>query len=135
MNKTTKNTSAGIALGMCFGVSIGSALGVANDNLAVGMSLGISIGMALGMALGALKDKRVNAQLQEKGYTILCIEEEKDKKAFRIIIGDLQGEEQTITASASQMKSAQFEVDDVVFLNENGQMEQAFNKEGKKEKK
>lgn len=129
MEKTTKNTSLGIALGMCFGVSLGSAFGVVFDNIAVGISMGISIGMALGIGIGSLKDKMINEQLEEKGYTIKTIEEKEDKQEYMVTIVDKSGEEILIQVTKSQMKAAAFTIGDVVFLNKAGQIEPAFNKQ------
>ena len=85
LKKTNKNTSMGMALGMCFGVSIGTAFGSMIDNTALGLSMGPGLGLLIGLVLGSLKDKEVNKQIEEKGYTIdeegfkACMQEQKTK--------------------------------------------------------
>ena len=82
MKKTNHHTTMGMALGMCLGVSFGTSLGMVFDNTSLGISLGLSIGLALGLALGSLKDKEVNKQLEEKGYVIKSITENKENDEY-----------------------------------------------------
>ena len=70
VKKTNKNTSTGMALGMCFGVSIGTSIGSSFGNIAMGSSMGMLFGMVIGLLIGAAKDKEINNQIEEKGYTI-----------------------------------------------------------------
>lgn len=129
MKKTTKNTSMGIALGMCFGVSIGTSLGTVFDNTSIGISLGLCIGMLFGLAIGAQKDKEVNAQVEEKGYVIKKIEQNEENKEYIITIVDKLGEESIVNIPEGDMEEEDFVVGDVVFLNEERLLEQAYDKE------
>ena len=128
MKKTSKNTTLGMSLGMCFGVSIGSALGTATDHLSVGISLGMCIGMALGMAIGAQKDKIVNKQVEEEGYTIKAINSDEEKGDYLITIANKLGEEIIVKVPKSQMKADNFEMDEVVYLNDTQMIEHVYDK-------
>ena len=130
VKKTSKNTNEGMALGMCFGVAIGTSLGVAFDgNIALGTSIGLSIGLVLGLAIGSQKDKAANRQIEEKGYTIRAIEKREGSKEYAVTVVDRLGEETVIIVSEGQMEEEHFSVGDIVFFNEDGQIEQAFDKE------
>lgn len=129
MKKTNKNTTMGIALGMCFGASIGTAFGSSFDNMAIGTSLGLCIGMAIGLIIGSQKDKAVNKQLEEEGYNIKGIEKAELKEEYIITIANKLGEESVVTVSKGQMEEENFEIDDVVFLDDDGLIEQAYDKE------
>ncbi len=121
MKETDKNTGMGMAVGMCLGLAIGSAM----DNIPIGLCFGL----ALGLAFGSHKDREVNRQLAEKGYTIKAIEEIADTGEYRVILTDRDGAESTVTVSQEQMEEESFSVGDVVFLNEDGLIEQAFDKD------
>lgn len=125
MKKTEKNASHGMALGMCFGISIGMALGSAFDNI----SMGMCFGLAIGAALGALKDKKVNRQLEEKGYTVKAIEEINGGAEYAVTIISKDGETAVISLPKGQLESEGFAVGDTVYLDEDGLIEQAFDKE------
>ena len=129
MKKTNKNTSMGMALGMCFGVSIGTAIGSTFDNMAMGTSLGMCIGMAIGLALGSLKDKEVNKQVEEEGYTIKDIKKDEEKEEYIITIVNRLEEESIVIVPKGQMEEENFQIDDVVFLNDDGLIEQAYDKD------
>ncbi len=128
MKKTSKNMNTGIGMGMCFGVAIGSSMGVAFDNIAIGVALGISIGLAIGAALGAQKDKAVNEQVDEKGYTIKAIIPNGDNE-YIVTIEDKAGEKKEIIVPDGVMNTELFSIGDVVFLDEDGMIEQAFDEE------
>ena len=129
MKKTNHHTTMGMALGMCFGVSFGTSLGMIFDNTSIGISLGLSMGLALGLALGSLKDKEINKQLEEKGYVIKAIEENTENDEYSITIADKFGSESIVITPAIQMDEEDFEVGDFVFLDEDGMIEQAYDKE------
>ena len=129
MKKTSKNTSMGMALGMCLGVSIGTALGTTFDNMALGTSLGLCVGMAIGCVLGSQKDKEVNKQVEEEGYAIKDIKKNEQKEEYIITIANKLGEERVVIVSKGQMEEENFEIDDVVFLDDEGVIEQAYDKE------
>lgn len=131
MKKTSKNTNIGITFGMCFGVAIGTSYGVGFGNMAVGISLGISIGLALGLVWGSQKDKGVNNQVEEKGYTIKSIEAKDENKEYVITIVNNSGEELVVIVPAGQMETELFTIGDIVFLDEDGLIEQAFDTEDK----
>lgn len=129
MKKTNKNTSMGMALGMCFGVAIGTALGSAFDNMTMGISLGPCIGMLIGLVFGSLKDEEVNKQIKEKGYTIKDIQKNAGKEEYIITIVNRLGEESVVIVPKGQMEEENFEIEDVVFLDDDGLIEQAYDKE------
>lgn len=128
MKKTSKNMNTGIGMGMCFGVAIGSALGAAFDNISIGVALGISIGLAIGAVAGSQKDKAVNEQIEEKGYTVIAIVPGTDKN-YIVTIEDKAGEKKEIIVPAGIMSTEVFSIGDVVFLDEDGMIEQAFDDE------
>lgn len=129
MKKTNKNTSMGIALGMCFGVSIGTSLGLSFNNLAMGSSMGMCIGMLIGLVLGALKDQKVNEQIEENGYTIKDITKSEEKEEYIITIVNRLGEESVVIVPKGQMEEENFSKEDVVFLDDDGLLGQAYEKE------
>lgn len=129
MKKTNKNTSMGMALGMCFGVSIGTAIGSTFDNMTMGTSLGMCIGMAIGLVIGSQKDKEVNKQVEEDGYTIKDIKMNEEKEEYAITIVNRLAEESVVMVSKEQMEEENFQIDDVVFLNDDGLIEQAYDKD------
>ena len=118
-----------MVMGMCFGISIGTALGSTFDNMAIGSSLGLCIGMAIGLAIGSQKDKEVNKQLEDEGFTIKGIEKSEGKAEYRITIVNKFGEERVVIVPKGQMEEENFEIDDVVFLDDDGLIEQAYDKE------
>ena len=129
LKKTNKNTSMGMALGMCFGVSIGTAFGSMIGNTSLGLSMGPGLGLLIGLALGSLKDKEVNKQIEEKGYTIKTITLLDEKQEYVITIVNHLGEEGDVVVPKEQMEEETFEIGDVVFLDEDGMLEQAYDKE------
>ena len=129
LKKTNKNTSMGMALGMCFGVSIGTAFGSMLGNTGLGISMGSGLGLLIGLVLGSLKDEEVNKQLLEKGYTIKTIKSQNEKQEYVITIVNHLGEESDVIVPKEQMEEETFEIGDVVFLDEEGMIEQAYDKE------
>ena len=129
MKKTNKNTNMGMALGMCLGVSIGTALGTTFDNIAMGCSFGMCIGMAIGLVIGSQKDKAVNKQVDEEGYTVKDIKKNEEKDEYIITIVNKAGVEMAVMVSKGEMEEENFQIDDVVFLNDDGLIEQAYDKE------
>lgn len=121
MKKTTKNTSMGMLYGVCLGTSIGVVFG----NLTMGMLLG----MAIGVLLGSVKDHAVNNQIQENGYTIKDIKASEEKEEFIITIINRLGEENTVVIPKGQMETEIFSKGDVVYLDEDGMLEQAYDNE------
>lgn len=131
MKKTNKNTNMGIALGMCFGVALGSAFAgtLFHGNIAMGTSIGLSLGLLIGLVIGSLKDKVINEQIAEKGYTIKAIYKNENDKEYRITIVSKSDEEVIVNIPAGIMETETFAVGDVVFLDEEGHIEQAFDEE------
>ena len=123
MKQTTKNAGTGMALGMCFGAAVGSAI----DGL--GIPMGICLGMLIGLVIGANKDKIVNKQVAEKGYKIKAIEKKEVSNEYGITLVDNQGNEQTVSISSSTMETELFKVGDIVFIDEDGDIEQAFDED------
>lgn len=123
MKQTTKNAGTGMALGMCFGVAVGSAI----DSL--GIPMGLCFGMLIGLVIGANKDKIVNKQVAEKGYKIKAIEKNEVSNEYGITLVDNQGSEQTVSISSGTMETELFKVGDIVFIDEDGDIEQAFDED------
>lgn len=135
MKQTNKHTRKRIALGLALGVSFGSSLGMVLDHLSLGVSLGMSIGLALGLAIESRKDKEFNAQLEEKGYTIKAIDENEENDEYAVTISDKYGEEVVVKVSSDQMDVEDFVVGDTVFLDEDGDIEQAFDEDDEEDAK
>ena len=129
LKKTNKNTSIGIAMGMCFGVAMGTSMGTVFDNISMGSSMGLIIGMLIGLVIGAMKDEKVNKQLKEKGYTILAIEQNETDEVYIITIVNSANEESLIYVPKGQMETENFQVGDIVYLDDDGMIEQAFDRE------
>ena len=123
MKQTTKNAGTGMALGMCFGAAVGSAIG------SLGIPMGICFGMLVGLVIGANKDKIVNKQVAEEEYKIKAIEKNEVSNEYGITLVDNQGSEQTVSISSGTMKTELFKVGDIVFIDEDGDIEQAFNED------
>lgn len=128
MKKTSKNTSMDMAMGMCLGVSIGTSIGTVFDNISMGSSMGLIIGMLIGLVIGAVKDEKVNKQMKEKGYTILSIKSNESNEEYIIVIVNKAGEESVINVPKGQMEAEDFQIGDVVYLDDDGMIEQAFDK-------
>lgn len=130
MKKTNKNTSIGLSLGMCLGVSLGLVCGESLfGSQSLGISMGISLGMCIGLAIGSAKDKKINEQLENEGYTIKEIIQKETEKDYNICVISRAGEERYIQVTDDEMKSEAFAQGDLVYLNEEGHLEQAFGKE------
>ncbi len=123
MKKTTKNVGIGIALGMCFGTAIGSAIE------GFGIPMGICFGMLIGLVIGAHKDEIVNKQVAEKGYKIKAIEKNEVSNEYGITLVDNQGNEQMVSIASGTMETELFKVGDIVFIDEDGDIEQAFDED------
>ena len=85
--------------------------------------------MAIGYVLGSQKDKEVNKQVKEEGYSIKDIKKNEQKEEYIITIANKLGEERVVIVSKGQMEEENFEIDDVVFLDDEGVIEQAYDKE------
>ena len=129
MKKTHKNRDTGMALGMCFGVSIGTSIGSSLGNVAMGSSMGILFGMVIGLLLGALKDKKINNQIEENNYTIKAIKKNEQNEEYIITIVNRLGEESVVIVPKGQMEEEKFSKEDVVYLDDDGMIEQAYDKE------
>ena len=131
MKKMHKNMTLGMSMGMCFGVAIGctwgeSVFGNTGTGLAMGMCVGMCVGMCIGMAVGAAKDNAVNRQLEEQGYTIKDIQPSSKNNEYSILIINRKGEEKIVTVSKGQMEAENLSVGDIVYLDEDGNLEQAY---------
>ena len=123
MKQTTKNAGTGMAIGISVGVAIGSAI------KSLGIPIGLCFGMLIGLAIGANKDKIVNKQVAEKGYKINAIEKNEASDEYSITLVDNQGNEQTLSISSKTMETELFKVGDIVFIDENEDIEQAFDED------
>ena len=106
-----------MALGLVFGMP---TYGVMFDNIGIGMCLGISIGMCLGMGIGSAKDKKINKQLEEFGYTVKAINKTED--GYDVILADKNGRESALTVSEKVLSKEGLKVGDTVYVEE-GRME------------
>ncbi len=130
MKKSTKYQTLGMSIGMCLGVSFGITFGqTAFDNMPIGMCMGLSVGMAIGMAIGAAKDKAINDQVEQMGYVITEIIAVESAKEFRITVRNKAEEETVVVVPSGIMEEETFCVGDVVFMDEDGMIEQAFEEE------
>lgn len=123
MKQTTKNVKIGMALGICIGVGLGSVI----DSL--GIPMGICFGLLIGVIIGANKDKIVNKQVAEKGYKIKVIEKDEASNEYGITLVDNQGNEQKVSISSGTMETELFKEGDIVFIDEDGNIEQAFDED------
>ena len=130
-NRSSRYQTLGMSVGMCFGLAIGMSIGyLLFDNGLTGMSTGLPIGMLLGMAVGMAKDKKINEQIDTKGYTILEINQKDDiQDEYAVKIGDKDGQESIVVVSKNNMKTEKFEVGDVVYMNEDGGLEQVVDRD------
>lgn len=123
MKQTTKNAGTGVALGMCFGVAVGSAIE------SLGIPMGLCFGMLIGLIIGANKDEIVNKQVAEKGYKIKAIEKNEGSNEYGITLVNNQGSERTVSISSGTMETELFNVGDIVFIDEDKDIEQAFDED------
>ena len=79
--------------------------------------------------LGSQKDKEVNKQVEEEGYTIKDIKKNEEKEEYIITIVNRLGDESIVIVPKGQMEEGNFQIDDVVFLNDDGLIEQAYDKD------
>lgn len=93
--------------------------------------MGLCFGMLMGLIIGASKDKVVNKQVAEKGYKIKTIEKNDVSNEYGITLVDNQGNEQTVSISSGTMKTELFKIGDIVFIDEDGDIEQAFDEDEK----
>jgi len=93
----------------------------------IGISIGISVGLLLGCIIGTTKDNTINEQLKKHGYTITEIN--KDGEEYLVTIVDHSGEETDIKVTAGIMETELFSVGDVVFIDDEGDIEQAYDKD------
>ena len=116
---------------MCFGVALGSAFAgtLYKGYIAMGTSIGLSLGLLIGLVIGSLKDKVINEQIEEKGYTIKAIDKNENGKEYRIIIVSKSDEEVFVNIPLGIMETETVSVGNVGFLDEEGYIEQAFDEE------
>ncbi len=127
MKTTHKNMTFGMSVGMCFGVAMGSALGESVfGNTGTGLAIGLCAGMCVGMILGAGKDHAVNQQLEEQGYIIKDIQQSTGKKEYSVLIVNKRGEERSVIISKGELEAETLSVGDVVYLDEEGSLERAY---------
>lgn len=125
--------SMGMSIGMCFGVSIGLAFGnLLFEHGTIGMCFGLPIGMLLGMAVGAAKDKKIREQLEEKGYKITAINRIGEGK-YEITVTDKNDNSKKVEIHNGEMEVEQFQIGDLVYIDEDGNMESLMDKDSDKE--
>lgn len=96
-----KKTNKNTNKGMALGMCLGVSIGTALGTTFDNIAMGCSFGMCIGMAIG------------------LVIGSQKDKA----------GVEMAVMVSKGEMGEENFQIDDVVFLNDDGLIEQAYDKE------
>ena len=75
------------------------------------------------------KNPPIVEQVKEEGYAIKDIKKRERKEEYIITIANRYGEESTVIVSKGQLEAENFEIDDVVFLDDAGLIEQAYDKE------
>lgn len=130
-NGSHRYQSIGMSLGMCFGISIGMSMGyLLFDNGPIGMCIGLSVGMLIGRAIGISKDRVINEQLKTKGYTILeIVPKDTTLEEYEVKVTDKNEEIYFVTVSKGDMETEEFEVGDLVYMDEDGDIEQAIDKD------
>ena len=63
------------------------------------------------------------------GYTIKEIKKNEEKEEFIITIVNRLEEESIVIVPKGQMEEENFQIDDVIFLNDDGLIEQAYDKD------
>ena len=121
MKKTHKNTNLGIALGLCFGVTFGLTI---YDNL----PLGILFGLAIGASFGSAMDKKLNVKIEEQGYIITAMKK-TGPDTYTIRLANKHGKERQIEKNAAAIDSQNLRVGKVVYLNDDGHIELAYDEE------
>ena len=71
----------------------------------------------------------IHKQIEEEGYTIKDIQKNEEKEEYIITIVNRLGEKSMVTVPKGQMGEEKFEIEDVVFLDDDGLIEQAYDKE------
>lgn len=121
--------SMGMSIGMCFGLPIGLAFGnLLSDHGTIGICFGLPIGMLLGMAVGAAKDKKIREQVEEKGYKIATINRIGEGK-YEITVTDKNDNSKMVEIHNGDMEVEQFQIGDLVYIDEDGNMESLMDKD------
>ena len=68
----------------------------------------------------------VARMMAEKGYKIKVIEKDEVSNEYGITLVDYQGNEQKVSISSGTMETELFKEGDIVFIDEDGDIEQAF---------
>lgn len=126
MKKSRKYTGIYTATGMCMGSGIGVCFGVSLDHLGLWMPVFLCIGLAVGAALGKRKDDAINAQIEEKGYTIQKMEYNEEEKTYQIVVVSKEGDQLDINVPESVAKSQKLEVGTLVYIDENNNVDNPF---------
>lgn len=85
--------------------------------------------MCVGMAIGSVKDAEINDQLQSQAYTIKNILPQESDDGYIVLIVNKNGDETFINVTVGEMETEEFCVGDFVFLDEDGRIEQALDKD------
>ncbi len=120
MKKTNKNMGLGMAYGSCIGLIVGALIG------SFGIPLCLLAGMLIGLAIGKRKDDAVNEQVIEKSYKIQTIDLNEKFADYDVTVTDKKGNKKSTSVSAKKMKQEQFKIGDIVFMDDKGNIEQAF---------
>jgi hypothetical protein len=126
MKQLGNRSAIGLSMGICFGVAIGCAIGTATHRLAASIGIGAGVGCLVGLFIGYQKDKEVNAQVEQFGYTIQSINLLDDAVSSMVVIIDKHGSSKEIKMPNAELNAENLKVGDIVYLNEDGLVERAF---------
>ncbi len=90
--------------------------------------IGMALGAVLGLLLGWHKDQKFHAQMREQGYCVRKIVRQDDG-AYLVVISDRNGWTQTIPVPPKTMTEEGFQPGDAVYLDEDGVLEQIYEKD------
>ncbi len=128
MKETHKHRNYGLCIGMCFGAAIDIAFEQDGGWSSMGF-VGIALGLLVGMAIGMAMNNKVNEQLRSQGYRIKEIREPSSDGGYELIIVNHAGEEMIRTVEAGDMDVEGFKVGDMVYIDEDGAVEQAYDED------
>ncbi len=131
MKQLGNRSAIGLSMGICFGVAIGCAIGTATHRLAASIGIGAGVGCLVGLFIGYQKDKEVNAQVEQFGYTIQSINLLDDAVSSMVVIIDKHGSSKEIKMPNAELNAENLKVGDIVYLNEDGLVERAFDEDHK----
>lgn len=123
MKKTRRNQETGAGIGLCTGMVLGM---IAGENIlgsmGTGMCIGVCLGMCIGTVAGAVKDRKINEQYEQEGYTAVDIRGGDDGKSY-VTVRNTAGEETVIETPAADIEAEEITAGDAVYIDEEGHIE------------